>query len=85
MKIRLALAFAAMTAALPALAAEETSVRKPDGQNVTIRTDEAGTTVRNESPEATPATTPLEEQHRDAVKEVTQTGGEVTSERNPQR
>jgi hypothetical protein len=85
MNARIALCLALTLAALPARADEETKVRAPDGQNLTVRTDESGTTVSKDAPGAVPATTQLEQQHREAVKEVTKSGGEVLEERNVQR
>lgn len=86
MNVRVALCLALTLAALPARAAEETKVRAPDGQNLTVRTDESGTTVSKDAPgAAAPAPTQLEKQHHEAVKELTKSGGEVLEERNVQR
>lgn len=85
MQFRLAIYLACALAALPACAQEETKVITPDGQNLTVRTDESGTTVSKDDPGAAPATTQLEQQHREAVKEVTKSGGEVMQERNVTR
>lgn len=62
-------------------AQEETVVKKPDGETVTVRTDEAGTTVSKE-PKAEAAAvppTPSEQQHNNAVHELTKDGGKVES------
>jgi hypothetical protein len=84
MRAKIAISFAALLAlALPAHAEEETKVVKPDGQNFTVRSDEAGTTVSNDgkTPGAT-GVTPLEAQHQERVQELLKDGGVITEQKN---
>lgn len=85
MRLAPALCIAVTIAALPALAAEETKVVKPDGQAVTVRSDEAGTTVINDGKTQGAEVTPMEKQHQERVQELTKDGGVVVEQKNTQR
>jgi hypothetical protein len=84
MRATVAVCFAALLAlALPARAEEETKVVKPDGQNFTVRSDEAGTTVSNDGKtQGATGVTPLEAQHQERVQELLKDGGVITEQKN---
>jgi hypothetical protein len=78
-----AFCFAALLAlAAPARAEEETKVRTPDGQNFTVRSDEAGTTVSNDGKtKGATGVTPMEAQHQERVQELLKDGGVITEQK----
>ncbi|MDB5644296.1 MAG: hypothetical protein JWN07_3613 [Hyphomicrobiales bacterium] len=84
MRATLAVCFAALvTLSLPALAEEETKVRTPDGDNFTVRSDEAGTTVSNDGKsQGATGVTPTEAQHQQQVQELMKDGGVITEQKS---
>jgi hypothetical protein len=91
MSVTLRATFACGFAALLALSSplradEETKVIKPDGQSLTVRSDEAGTTVSNDGKtQGASGVTPMEKQHQEQVKEVLKDGGVITEQKNTTR
>lgn len=87
MRATIAFCFAALFAlALPAQAEEETKVRTPDGENFTVRSDEAGTTVsRDGKTQGATGVTPLEAQHQERVQELLKNGGVITEQKDIER
>lgn len=81
------LCFAAVFGAASAAGAEEeTKVHTPDGQNYTVRSDEAGTTVSKDGKTQGPTgVTPMEAQHQQRVKDLLNKGGVITEQKNMDR
>lgn len=72
--------------ALPARAEEETKVVKPNGEQFTVRSDEAGTTVSNDGKtKGATGVTPIEAQHQERVQELLKNGGVVTEQKSIER
>jgi hypothetical protein len=82
-----AFCFAALLALVaPTHAEEETKVRTPDGQNHTVRSDEAGTTVSNDGKtKGATGATPMEAQHQERVQELLKDGGVITEQKSVPR
>jgi hypothetical protein len=74
---------ALLALAAPLRAEEETKVVKPDGQNFTVRSDEAGTTVSNDGKtQGASGVTPMEAQHQERVQELLKDGGVITEQKS---